>query len=413
MIGVTMSEPKTILHIDVDAFFASIEQILHPELRGRPVIVGGREDDSSVVASASYEARERGVKTAMTIARAKRICPDAVFLRGDYNEYKKFSDRMIEIIRDFSPDVEIVSLDDVYVDLSGFERLYGPAIETAERIRDRIERETGLSVTIGVASNKLVAKLATDIAKPRGVAFIKPGYERRFLAPMKVSRLPGVGPATRRVLDRLNIHSVGDLARIEEELLAAVFGANGRLLARRARAIDERDVESKLPKTVSRETTFESDVADRRVVEGMLYYLTERVARELRRLGVTARHVHVKLRYADFETYTRSQSLRRPTDQDEVIYGVAMRLLNALLTRRVRVRLVGVCASGLLRTDAYQPDLFGGVRAGRLRRLYRALDCIRDRYGFSSITAGRALNLVKIMEKDFHGFKLRTSCLTR
>lgn len=404
---------KIILHVDIDAFFASIEQILHPELRGRSVIVGGREDDSSVVASASYEARRRGVRTAMTIAQAKRICPEAVFLRGDYNEYKKFSDRMTAILQEFSPEVETVSLDDVYVDLSGFDRLYGPAIDTAERIRNRIEKETGLSVSIGVASNKLVAKIATDIAKPRGIAYIKPGYEREFLAPMDIGRLPGVGPATRETLHQFNLQTIGELAQIQEDILKAVFGENGALLSRRAKGIDERAVESKSPKSVSRETTFESDVADRHVVEGMLYYLTERVARKLRELRLRAKSVQVKIRYADFETISRSRARPHPTDQEEEIYELVLDLLRTILTRRIRVRLVGISVSGLTRAGSVQGDLFCDARADKRRRLHHKLDRIRDRYGFSAVTAGRALELLNKMEKGFHGFKLRTSCLTR
>jgi len=408
-----MPEQKTIVHVDIDAFFASIEQILHPELRGKPVIVGGREDDSSVVASASYEARERGVQTAMTIAHARRICPEAAFLRGDYHQYKAFSDRMLEILKDFSPEIEMVSLDDVYLDLTGFDRLYGPALNTGERIRNRIESETGLSVSIGIASNKLIAKIATDIAKPRGIAYVKPGYEREFLAPMHIARLPGVGRATQLALDRFNLHTIGELAQIQEDILKAVFGENGVLLSRRAKGIDDRNVEAHRPKSVSRETTFESDVADKRIVEGMLYYLTERAARKLRALRLMAKCVHVKVRYADFETYARSRTLPQPTDQDEEIYEWALRLLNRILTRRIRVRLVGVCVSGLACSDAYQPDLFHGTQANKRRRLHRKLDRIRDRYGFSAITAGRSLDLLNTMDKDFHGFKLRTSCLTR
>lgn len=410
----TMKPHPTILHVDVDSFFASVEQVLNPALRGKPVCVGGNADDRSVVASASLEAKARGIRTAMTIAQARRICPEAVFLRGNYPSYKRASDQMLKVIYDFSPAIEVVSLDDFYVDLTGFERLYGPPLPVTEKLRAAVKAATGLSVSIGIATNKLIAKMASDFAKPGGIAQIWPGYEASFISPMPIEDLPGVGPRTHEQLQKFNIHTIGQLAQVDEALMEATFGVNGLLLARRARGLDDDIiVEDELPKSISRETTFEHDTADRGIVEGMIYYLTERACKKLRELRAKTKSVTLKLRYSDFETYVASKSLPHPSDQDNEVYGLALALLDKLLTRRMRIRLVGVSLSNLTLAAERQFDLFAAAYAAKRKRLYASLDRIRNKHGFSAITAGKAINLLGELDQDFHGFKLRTACLTQ
>jgi len=405
---------RTILHVDVDCFLASVEQRLHPEWRGRPVCVGGAADDRSVVASASPEAKSVGVRTAMTLAQARARCPDAIFTRGYFPHYKAASDAILAIIADVSPDHEVVSLDDVYVDLTGFDRLYGHPMGAAHRLKLRIHDETGLHVSIGVATSKLVARMATSVAKPNGIVHVRPGYERVFLRGMAVDRLPGVGPATRSTLEKFNIHSIGELARVPQAVMEATFGEHGLHLARRARGEDDDVVATQeLPKSISRETTFEQDTADRGIVEGMLYYLLERACRKLRGLGAKAKTLHVKVRYADFDSRAASESLSAATDQDGDFYEVGVRLLAKLLTRRMRIRLVGVALSQLRAEHTHQGQLFAERDLAKMRRLYRGIDAIRDRFGFSAITVGRSIDLLPGFEQDPHGFRLRTSCLTQ
>ena len=402
-----------VLHVDVDSFFASVEQVMDPSLAGRPVIVGGLATDSSVVASASREAKARGVKTAMTIREARRICPDAVFLRGAYANYRAFSERLLALLQDFSPTVEIAALDDFYLDLRGTERLLGRAFAVAARIRERVKADTKLSVSVGIGANRLIAKMASDFAKPGGICEVWPGYEREFLAPLPVEELTGVGHRTTELLNRLNIYTVGELAQLDPALLERVFGVNGRIIHQRSLGIDESPIISHVPKTISRETTFENDVSDRSVVEAMLHYLIERAANKLRQLGLSARCVHVKVRYADFESAAKSQSLAAPADRDDEFFAAAMDVLEKILTRRVRVRHVGVRLSEFCPGATIQLDLFAGQRARRAEDLYRAIDRIRERFGFSAVTAGKSVELLNRLPRDKQGFKLRTACLNQ
>jgi len=414
-----------ILLVDIDAFFPQVEQILRPELAGRPVVVGGLATDRSVVASASYEARARGVRTAMPIREAHRLCPDAVFLRGDFHAYARFSRALVDLCRRYTPLVEPVSLDEAYLDLTGCRRLMetrglvrpGDAawpIQAADHLKRTIRRETGLVVTLGVGANRLVAKVACDYAKPNGLAWIRPGYEARFLAPLPLEALPGVGPKTAERLARYNLQRVGDLARIPGAMLAAHFGPAGEALAARARGLDPTPVSADLgdPKSISRETTFETNLLDRDALKAMLSYLLERACRQLRAGGLLARTVTVKVRYADFQTLGRSRSLPTASDHDDDFWPVAADLFDRVHTRRVGVRLVGVALAHLAPAGR-QMDLFGEAAHARRTRFYRSVDRIRERFGFAAVTAGRAIELLHTHERDAHGFRLRTACLSR
>jgi len=402
------------LHVDVDAFFASVEQVLNPALMGQPVIVGGRAEDRSVVASASYEARAYGVRVAMPLAAARRLCRDAVFLRGDFDHYNRFSTHVRRVLDRFSPAVEQMSLDDFYVDLAGLERLFGRPVEIAERIKQRVKAETGLNVSMGLAANKVVARVASDYAKPNGIAHVLPGHERAFLRPMSVRKLPGVGPRTAAELEKFNLHTVGDLARIDGALLVRTFGLAGEALSRHANGGGDATIRpAEAPRSISRETTFEQDTDDRRVVGAMLYYLAERAARQLREEHMHARRVSVRLRYADFRTVERSCTLREGTDQDDEFYRAALGLLQRVYTRRMRIRLVGVCLSGLTTFRLRQARLFTEEASRKRRRFYRSLDGIRRRFGFGAATVGPSLFLLHKVPRDERGFRLRTPSLSR
>jgi len=448
--------------VDIDAFFAQVEQILAPDLAGRPVIVGGLVTDRSVVASASYEARARGVKTAMPLREARRICPEAVFLRGNFHAYARFSDAMMDICRNYTPLVQPVSLDEAYLDVSGCRRAFesqgivggtggmatllgghvprtsqehghaeqrghatplsapdatAPApwpLEAAGHLKRTIKRQLGLTVTLGVGASRLVAKIACDYAKPNGVAWIYPGREQAFLAPLPLKELPGIGPRTAERLARYNLRCIGDLAKIPPAMLAAHFGPSGEVLTARARGIDPTPVRGDPagPKSISRETTFESDLIDRDAMKAMLYYLLERACRQLRREGLLARTVTVKVRYADFRTEARSRSLPTFSDHDNDFWPVAADLFDKAYTRRVGVRLVGAALSHFT-PGGRQLDLFAEDRYGQRTRLYRSIDDVRRRFGFSVLATGRAIELLETHERDENGFRLRTACLSQ
>jgi len=414
--------------VDIDAFFAQVEQVLRPELRGRPVIVGGLATDRSVVASASYEARARGVRTAMPTREARRLCPDAVLLRGSFHEYARFSKDMMDICRCYTPLVQPVSLDEAYLDVSGCRRLFeaqgivhapnapGNAwpLEAAAHLKDAIRRQLGLAVTIGGGANRLVAKIACDYAKPDGLAWIRPGREREFLAPLPLKELPGIGPRTAERLARYNLRQIRDLAGIPPAMLAAHFGPAGDTLAARARGQDPTPVDPDPgdPKSISRETTFQTNLIDRSAMKAMLYYLLERACRQLRQVGLLARTVAVKVRYADFRTLGRARSLPTFSDHDDDFWPVAADLFDKVHARRVGVRLVGVALSHFA-AGGRQMDLLAEDRYGRRTRFYRSLDLIRNRFGFSALVTGRAIELLATHERDEHGFRLRTACLSR
>jgi DNA polymerase-4 len=406
---------RDIIHLDIDAFLASVEQVRDPALRGRPVVVGGERGERGLVLSSSYEARRHGVVPGLTLAQAERLLPGAVFRRGDYHEGKILSDRAFAIGRRYTPLVEVASLDDCYLDVTGTDRLFGPAVTVAERIRAEVAREVGFRLSLGVAENRTAARVATAFAKPGGVVLVPPGTAAEFLAPLPVRRLPGVGSATEALLHRLNVRTVGDLARIPRWLMERTFGeAVGALLLARAQGRDEDPVRpAREPRSVSRETSFEPETDDRRLVEAMLYYLLERSAAALRQEGRRARVVEVKIRYADGPGDARSRTLQHPTDREREIHGVARDLLAALFTRRVRLKLVGVALSGLLTGEDGQTELFPDPDRAREARLSEGIDRIRERFGFAAITAGRSIELLGRLPQNERGFVLKTPSLAR
>jgi len=403
---------RRIAHVDIDAFLASVERVLDPGLRGKPVIVGGLRGERNLVMSCSYEARAKGVSPGMGLWEAERRCPEGIFRRGDAAAASVVRERVRSILEGWTPLVEVASIDDFFADVTGTERLAGPPRDAAERIREEIRRALGVSVTIGIASDRTTAKVAGDLAKPGGIAEIFPGKERSFLAPLAVRDLPGVGPAIERFLERANVRTIGDLARVGEDLLAATFGAAGRTLARRARGEDLDPVQVRaLPRSISRETTFERETADREEIEGMIFYLVERAASRLRALGAAARTVAAKVRFADGAGDEGSVSLPRPADGTPTLAAAALALARRRSRRRVLVRLVGVRLEGIVPCPLPSFDLFD--EEGRAHRLERGLDRVRGKWGFGAVVRGRSQGLLETCPRGREGFVLRTPSLTQ
>ena len=374
--------------MDMDAFFASVEQARDPALRGRPVVVGGLPGQRGVVSAASYEARRYGLHSAMPLVVAYRLCPHAVFLPGNFSAYRDCSRRIMEMFRELTPLVEPRSLDEAYLDLTGCQPMLGPPPVVAADLKARIRRELGITASVGIASNKLVAKIASDFRKPDGLVEVASGQEASFLAGLPVSALPGVGPATARALQSLGIGRVGELAQAPLSVLRSRFDTMASHLVRMARGQDDSPVEGHgEAKSISRSITFASDTYDFAFVLAVAGCLAERVGSRLRQGNRAARTVHLQLRFSDFETITRSSTLRSPTDSDQVIFEEVKRLLGRALSGK-KVRLVGVGASGL-GPLAFQASLLEHHDAGF--KLDRCLDSIRSRYGFRSILRGRNL----------------------
>jgi DNA polymerase-4 len=388
-----------IVHVDMDAFFVAVEELLNPGLRGKPVAVGGAPSGRGVVASASYEARKYGVRSAMSSYQAKQLCPQLIFVPAHYAEYANYSDSVAQILERYSPNVEWVSIDEAYLSLYGCERLYGPAPLVAEKIRGAICSELHLSASLGIARNRLMAKVASEYAKPGGLLFILPGYEERFLRPMPVRALPGIGPKMEEQLQEMGIQTAGELAALPQDLLQAAFGVNGLILSRRARGMDGEmlapaDTESK---SISREVTLEEDTVDQEYLSAILHHLVERAAAELRKTHRKTRTITLKLRYSDFKRATRSATLDAATALDEVIFRTAMDLLRDNWQRRVRIRLIGIHLSHF-EPETGQMGLFTDEREIKSRHLHERIDQVRERFGFDAVQAGRSA----LLKKDHH-----------
>ncbi|MGZ8594216.1 MAG: DNA polymerase IV [Actinomycetota bacterium] len=375
----TVRPPEPILHVDLDAFYASVEVLKDPSLRGKPVVVGGA-GPRGVVASASYEARRYGIHSAMPGMRAKRLCPDAVFLPADFAAYRAHSNRFREILLAHTPLVEPISLDEAFLDVGGATSLFGPPPAIAAKIRADVEREVGVTCSVGVASTKFVAKLASDGCKPDGLLVVPADGVMSYLEPLPVGRLWGVGEKTGQVLGRLAIRTIGDLGRTPESILTRLLGEQGpRHLTQLAHGIDDRDVVPyEAPKSVGHEETFERDIDDEETILRELLALSGRVASRLRADGYRARTVTLKVRLATFTTLTRARTLPDATDVGADLYRVVAELYRALPGERRRVRLLGVQASGLVQGAAEQLALLRGERWGDVER---AVDRIEARFG--------------------------------
>lgn len=383
---------RTIFHIDLDAFFVTVEQVLDPSLAGKPVIVGGRPGSRGVVASASYEARAFGVHAAMPLMRARVLCPEAVFLTGHYSKYREYSDVFMSILSDYSPVIESGGLDEAYLDVTGCEN-FGSWQALAVKIKQRVKQESGLIASVGIAPCKVVAKVASDLSKPDGLIEILSGQERRFLSPLAVSKLPGVGEKTATVLRSMGIVTIGQLADMPGRLFLDRFGEGMLWLQQHARGIDDSPVEARgEAKSISREITFEKDTSDTRLLTATLRYFAEKLGAELRESEKQARTIGLKLRYADFDTVNRQLSSRLPTDMDDDIFQSGVHLLETALARKGRpVRLIGLEVSNLVAGEK-QLSLFNAVTKKK-EKVDRAVDLIRNKYGFDAIHTGYAIEL--------------------
>jgi len=386
---------RAILHVDLDAFFAAVEQRDRPELRGKPVIVGGGgPTDRGVVSAASYEARAFGVHSAMPLRTAAALCPGGVFVPVQGAKYQAVSRQVMAILRRFTPQVEPVSIDEAFLDVTGSQALFGDGESIGRQIRAAIREEVGLTASVGVATTKLVAKVASDLRKPDALVVVPPGQEADFLAPLSITRLWGVGARTAESLREFGVTTIGDLAALERAVLERRFGKLGAALTARARGVDPDPVSDRAPaKSIGHEHTFDVDTSDREVIERTLLAMAEGVAGRLRASGVKAATVTVKIRDSSFRTITRQRTLVEPTDLTEPIWRAALELARPEV-RAIRVRLLGVTASNL--GERVQLQLFSGEGqgagdGGRGRRLIEAEDAIRRRFGERAVTRARLL----------------------
>jgi DNA polymerase-4 len=382
----------TILHVDMDAFYASIEQRDHPELRGRPVIVGGIEG-RGVVCAASYEARPLGVRSAMPIVTAKRLCPQAVFLPVRMKHYAEIGRHIRAVLLSFTPLVEPLSLDEAFLDVRGCEGLFGPATQMARTIKERVFAKTSLVASVGVAGNKFLAKLASDHGKPNGLVCVPPDQVSRFLESLPVGRIWGIGAKTEKRMHALGIRTIGQLAALPEGILADHFGKAGSHIWQLARGEDAREVvPDREAKSISTETTFAQDVGDPRVLRDWLLEQVDQVATRLRHVMAYAGTVQLKLRSSAFRTRVRAMSLSEVTDSTQALWQAARSLLERSLTPDILpLRLLGVGLTNLTRQGAVQGDLFEPTDRRRESALDQAVDQIRRQLGRTAIQRGSLL----------------------
>jgi DNA polymerase-4 len=383
---------SSILHVDMDAFFVSVELLERPELRGKPVVVGGRPDQRGVVSAASYEARKFGIQSAMPLRTAAKLCPHAIFLDGHHKKYSEWSDRVATILAQFSPIVEMVSIDEAYLDLSGTERLHGPPLAAADKLLRTITRETKLPCSGGLATTRLVAKVASEQGKPRGLVWVPPGMEARFLAPLPIRKIPGIGEVTERALRAIGIEKVEQLASHSQEKLEKIFGQWGTALYRKSRGADAYEflIDAE-PKSISQNHTFGEDTTDVEQMESMLSHLSQKACKRLREAGLSARTLTLTIRYAGFDTYTRSKTLQEPAQLDSDIFAVFLHQFREHRDTKRKVRLLGIALSSLSH-GGQQLDLLEAERREKLEKLTKATDLLRDKFGFGSVQFGGSLH---------------------
>jgi DNA polymerase-4 len=384
------STARTIFHVDMDAFFVSVEELFDPSLKGKPVVVGGQRDERGVVAAASYAARKFGVHSAMPLRTAAKLCPQAVFVNGHPERYREYSKKVYEVLCRFSPKVEMASIDEAYLDLTGTERLHGPPLRAAHALHALMKSETQLNCSVGIGTSRLVAKVASAQAKPNGVLWVIPGLEAQLLAPLKVGAIPGVGKVMEKNLHALGVVCVGDLAKLEEGFLEERFGKWGLALAGKACGADaggwfDTEVGEEVgPKSISHEHTFDEDTADQAWLESTLMRLSEMVGRRLREHGLHARTLQLKLRDSGFNTITRAHTLPEPTQLDTDIYGSVRELFRKNWKAGTKIRLLGVQTSSLESAEG-QLSLLDTDQHNKWKQALSTADKLRDRYGEGAV----------------------------
>ncbi len=381
----------------MDAFFVSVEELANPTLKGLPVVVGGKPGQRGVVAASSYAARRFGVRSAMPLSEAARKCPHAVFLDGTPRKYLDCSRKVKSILERFSPSVDMASIDEAYLDLTGTRRLFGPPMRAAHVLHEAVATTTGLPCSIGIGTSRLVAKICSGLAKPNGVLYVAPGAESAFLAPLAVRRVPGVGKAMGDRLRQLGIRTIGDVARQDDSFLENRLGKQGPELARKARGEDAGAwfspgfSHSNMPKSISHETTFAADTSDPILIDATLAKLSQLVGRRLREHGLWARTIQIKLRTEDFSTRTRAVSLDEATQLDSVILDTARSLYQRNRQSGKSIRLLGVHAGALQAAPHHQQELFDDRSHDKMTQALQAVDTLRDRFGESSVGLAAAL----------------------
>lgn len=377
---------RTIFHLDLDAFFVSVERIFNPKLEGKAVIVGGDPHGRGVVAACSYEARKFGLHSAMPIRNAFKLCPNGIYLHGHHDEYGNYSRAVKNILEKYAPSIEQASIDEFYMDFTGCQNIYGPFYDFARFIQSEIDRKLSLPCSIGIGTNKTIAKIASDFNKPKGVTLVEPGDEKNFLSVLPVERMPGVGKATLQYLQNRGIYTVGEIANLPQDFFAAAFGKFGIDLWKKANGMGKEylSIEQE-QKSISKETTFSSDVNSKKMVENILFDLAGKVCQTLRDNNFHTSTVTVKIRYSDFKTITRAKTIKH-TNDDRIIFETALNIFRKSYTRRVSLRLIGIKLTGFS-LSSYQENLFNRKEAAR-KKLIEAVNSIRNKYGYASIQMG-------------------------
>lgn len=382
--------------MDMDAFFVSVEELYDPSLKGKPVVVGGQRHERGVVSAASYEARKFGVHSAMPLRTAAKLCPQAIFVDGHPDRYRECSEKVYEVLKSFSPKVEMVSIDEAYLDMTGTERLHGPPMLTAHKLHRKMKESIELNCSIGIGASRLIAKVCSGKAKPHGVLYVIPGQEARFLAPLSVREIPGVGKVTEQKLNALGIHTVSDIAARDDSYLEQHLGKWGLDLAGKARGedagawFDSEIGTHEAAKSISHEHTYNEDSASLEQIEATLMRLSEMVARRLREQNFFARTLQLKLRYHDFTTITRARSLDAPTQLDNEIFRSIRTLFHSNWKKGVPVRLLGVQASSF-EPAAEQGNLLEGLSQHKWGQALSAVDRLREKFGEATITLGTGM----------------------
>ncbi len=390
-----MSE-RTIFHVDMDAFFVSVEELFDPSLKGKPVVVGGRANERGVVSAASYAARKFGVHSALPLRQAYRLCPQAIFIPGHPDRYRVYSQKVHSVLERFSPRIEMASIDEAYLDLTGSRRLFGPPLAAGHRLHEAIHAETKLPCSIGIGTSRLIAKMCSDLAKPNGVLSVMPGAEEAFLAPLDIGRIPGVGKVTQESFRRRGVNRIGQLALLDEKLLEETWGKIGLALAGKSRGLDagawfDGEVgDDEYPKSISHETTFDKDTTDEVLLESTLAKLSQLVGRRLREHRLYGKTVQLKYRYSDFSTFTRARTLEEATALDTVIFETVKGLFRQNWKRNHAIRLLGVYVGSLRETEG-QLDLIEGARKKKWGQALQAADALRDRFGESALGLAAAM----------------------
>lgn len=391
---------RTIFHLDLDTFFVSVERILDPSLNGKPVIVGANpEYRRGVVAACSYEAREYGLHSAMPIKQAYQLCPNGIYIHGSHGEYSQYSKAVRRILEKYAPLIEQASVDEFYMDFTGTKNLYGSMYLFALKLQKEIADKLLLPCSIGIGSNKTIAKICSDYAKPKGITYVVPGMEKEFLSPLPVETIPGVGKKTLPNLHLKGIYKIGDITKLSEDYFIAAFGKYGSALWKKANGGGSEYLNPPTErKSISKERTYSKDENSRKEIEQTLFKLTGQVCQLLRNKNWQASTISIKLRYSDFVTLTRAKTTK-PTDDDKTIYNSAVQLLHKADTRRVSIRLVGI---HLTKFNEFteQEEIFEDEDIKR-KKMFRAITKIRDKFGYASIQFGGVLTNKRNVEAHF------------